>query len=389
MIILDYITLEQAVKIEPERREISLGLPSGVPFGESRFPLTPEGTAQLTDLGLKILIEEGAGAPIHYSDAAYLRAGAKITSRTETLRADIVISAAPLSPYEAKALRRGSLLITLSGSVLENHDYAQALQQGKVNVMATDLINDGKHRLIADILHEIDGCASLAIASALLTDPVYGKGILLGGVTGIVPCEVTIIGSGMGAIAAAHNALGLGATVRMFDNDLYSLRQAGRVLNHKTVSSALHEKVLRSALREADIVVVTPTRRPFTAPLDAIDSMKERALVFDLTDRPGTAFPTLSLINLGRSTSTQIQASASRACYFNVGCRVPRTAAMALTNALTGNIEAVKEAWQSPQLMSSQMRPAMMLFWGKCVSQSLSRELQAPYFDFNILASGN
>ncbi|MBD5362896.1 MAG: hypothetical protein HDR81_08830, partial [Bacteroides sp.] len=105
--------------------------------------------------------------------------------------------------------------------------------------------------------------------------------------------------------------------------------------------------------------------------------------------RPGTAFPTLSLINLGRSTSTQIQASASRACYFNVGCRVPRTAAMALTNALTGNIEAVKEAWQSPQLMSSQMRPAMMLFWGKCVSQSLSRELQAPYFDFNILASGN
>lgn len=389
MIILDYITLEQAVKIEPDRREISVGLPSGMPFNESRFPLTPEGTAQLVDMGLKIIIEEGAGKPIHYSDAAYARAGAQIASRDETLRADIIISPAPLSRIEAASIRRGSLLITLSASLLENPDYARTLQQAKVNVMAADLISDGEHRLVADILHEIDGCASLAIASAMLTDPVYGKGILLGGVTGIVPCEVTIIGSGMGAIAAAHNALGLGASVRMFDNDLYSLRKAERVLNHKAVSSALHDKVLRSALREADIVVVSPTRRPFSASLDAIDAMKERALVFDLTDRPGTAFPTLSLINLGHTSASQIQASASRACYFNVGCRVPRTAAMALTNALTGNIEAVKEAWHSPQLMSPQMRPAMMLFWGKCVSQTLSRELQAPYFDFNILASGN
>ncbi len=263
MIILDYITLEKAVRVEPDRREISLGLPSGMPFGESRFPLTPEGTAQLSDMGLKIIIEEGAGAPIHYSDAAYLRAGAKIAPRAETLHADIIISPAPLTRIEAVSIRRGSLLVTLSASVLENQDYARALQQARVNVLAADLISDGEHRLVSDILHEIDGCASLAIASAMLTAPVYGKGILLGGVTGIVPCEVTIIGSGMGAIAAAHNALGLGATVRMFDNDLYSLRKAGRVLNHKAVSSALHDKVLRSALRQADIVVVTPTRRPF------------------------------------------------------------------------------------------------------------------------------
>ena len=193
----------------------------------------------------------------------------------------------------------------------------------------------------------------------------------------------------MGAFAADHNAIGMGSTVRMFDNDLYSLRQAGRVLGHKPVCSALHTKVLRSALREADIVVVTPTARPFAAPLDCIEAMKERALVFDLTARPGQAFPTLTLIDLSRSASTQVQAAASRACYFNVGCRVPRTAAMALTNALTGNFEAVKEAWEHPAYMARSMRPAIMLYWGKCVSQPLSRTLNTPYFDFNILASGN
>lgn len=389
MIVFDYVTLEQAVKIEPELHEITLGFPSGLASGESRFPLTPEGAAQLTEQGIKIRIEKGSGAAIHYSDAAYLRTGAELTSRAETLHSDIIISLAPLTPAEAATIRRGTLLITLSSSIAGNPQTARALMRARVNVLAADLITDGEHRLVADILHEIDGCASLAIASAMLTDPVYGKGILLGGVTGIVPCEVTIIGSGMGAIAAAHNAIGLGATVSMFDNDLYSLRKAGRVLDHKPVASALHSRVLRSALHSADIVVVTPTSQPFTALLDVIDIMKERALVFDLTAHPGTAFPSLSLIDLGHTSSTQLQASASRACYFNVGCRVPRTAAMALTNAITGNVAAIKEAWTNPAYMSRQMRPAMMLFWGKCVSQQLSRELQTPYFDFNILASGN
>lgn len=389
MIAFEYLTLEKAVMTEADRREITLGLPSGLACGESRFPLTPEGTAQLVEQGINIHIEQGAGAPIHYSDAAYMRAGAQLVGRAETLRADIIVTMAPLTPAEAAGIRRGALLITLSSVILSSPEFARSLMRSRVNVLAADLISDGEHRLVADILHEIDGCASIAIASAMLTDPVFGKGILLGGVTGIVPCEATIIGSGMGAIAAAHNAIGLGATVRMFDNDLYSLRQAGRVLNHKPVASALHAKVLRSALRDADIVVVTPTSQPFSAPLDCVDAMKERALVFDLTSRPGSAFPTLSLIDLSRSVSSQVQASASRACYFNMGCRVPRTAAMALTNALTGNIESVKEAWATPAYMPRAMRPAMMLYWGKCVSQPLSRLLQTPFFDFNILASGN
>ncbi len=389
MIVFDYITLEQAVKIGSDRRDVTVGLTSGIPYGESRFPLTPEGAGQLVSQGATIRIERGAGAPIHYSDGAYMRAGADLVSRAETLRSDIIVTTAPLTPAEAASIRRGALLITLSPVILSNPEFARALMRARVNVLAADLVSDGEHRIVADILHEIDGCASIAIASAMLTDLVHGKGILLGGVTGIVPCEVTIIGSGMGAIAAAHNAIGLGATVRMFDNDLYSLRRAGRVLNHKPIASALHPKVLRSALEDADIVVVTPTAKPFVAPLECVDTMKTRVLVFDLTGRPGNAFPTLSLIDLSQSVSTQIQASDSRACYYNVGCRVPRTAAMALTNALTGNFTAVKEAWATPASMATALRPAMMLFWGKCVSQSLSRILQTPYIDFNILSSGN
>lgn len=385
----DCITLEKALRLDSAAREVTLGLPSGVPFGDGRFPLTPEGAARLTDMGVRVSIERNAGLPIHYDDQAYMRAGASIVSRPEVLRADIIVSPAPLTPREAASLRRGSLLITLSRALMASQALPAALLRAGVNVMAADLISDGSHRLVADILHEIDGCASIALASAMMTDPIYGKGILLGGVTGIVPCEVTIIGSGMGAIAAAHNAIGLGATVRMFDNDLYSLRKASRVLDFKPIASSIHPKVLLSALRSADVIIVTPTKTPFgLAPTD-VDILKQRVPVFDLTDRPGYAFPGLAPVDLSTAAASSLTASDRRICYYNVGCRVPRTAAMALTNALTGNFETLREAHSSPASMPPSLRGAMMLYWGKCVNPALARFIEAPCFDINILNSGN
>lgn len=369
-------------------RAITLGLPSGLSADERRFPLTPEGAATLVEQGVDIRLEEGAGTPIHYADTAYIRAGARVSPRAETLRCDIVVTPAPLLPADVALMRRGTLLVTLSRALLANPRSAMALMARGVNVIAADLIASEGHRPVADILHEIDGCASMALASAMLTDPVHGKGILLGGITGIVPCEVTIIGSGMGAIAAAHNALGLGAMVRMFDDDLYSLRQAGRVLEHKVIASSLHSKVLSSALRSADVIVITPTARPVQAS-QMVDLLKHRALIFDLTETPGTTFPQIPLIDLSLHTDSGLFATDSRTQYHNVSCRVPRTAAMALSNALTANFHLLMAAVDAPAQMPTPLRSGLMLFWGKCLNMRLAQELQVPLFDIDLLNPGN
>lgn len=384
----EHITLEAPRADEPMRRRITLGLPSGLKFGERRFPVTPEGAGQLIDRNVVIKMERGGGNPIHYSDAAYRSAGVELCERPESLRANVVISPAPLSSAEAATLRRGTLLITLLRALTSNPPYAKALLRAGVNVIAADLINDGGHRLVADILHEIDGCASIAIASALLTDPIHGKGILPGGVTGIVPCEVTVLGSGMGAIAAAHNAMGLGATVRMFDGDLYSLRSASRVLDHRAICSAPHPNVMRSALRSADIVVITPMRAPLT--FDSADCalLKRRALLFDLTSEPGTVFPSVPVIDLAAPSIESMEAEDATVCYTNVGCRVPRTAAMAMSNALVANIDAVIAAGGSLAEIPAAMRPAMVMFWGKCVNPSCAEILGLRSLDINLL-TGN
>lgn len=381
----DVLTLEEPAKYSNAPRRVSLGFPSGLPFGERRFPITPEGAEQLVDRGYRLVVEAGAGEPIHYDDSAYARAGVEIADRTETLRADIIVSLAPLAPGEAAGMRRGTLLLTLLHSVIDNANYARALQQAGVNAVAADIIATEGHRPVADILHEIDGCASLAVANALLTDPVAGKGILLGGVTGIVPCETTVIGSGMGAIAAAHNALGAGGIVRMFDDDLYSLRKAGRVLNHRPIGSAIHPRVLRSALRSADVVVVTPTKYPVRIDSETVSEMKKRVLIFDLTNTPGAMFPSVDLVDLAREGGRPLTAPAGRTVFCNVGCRVPRTAAMALSNVLTAHIDTLAEAMDSIARMSAGMRGAMLLCWGKVVNPLLADVLDTRSLDINLL----
>ena len=375
-------TMEQPLSATAPGGRFTLGLPSGLGCGERRFPLTPEGAALLAEKGVDVKVEEGAGGAIHYTDAAYARAGAKIVTRAETLRADVVISLAALSPAEVSGMRRGSVLLTLGQSVMDNAGSAAALLRRGVLTVAVERIEDrGSNRPIADILHEIDGCASMAIASALLTDPVHGKGILLGGVTGIVPCEVTVLGSGMGAIAAAHNALGLGATVRMFDNDLYSLRQAARVLRHEVIGSALHSHVLESSLRTADV-----------ASSDLVSVMKRRVLVFDLNPCPGRVFPSLSTFNLGEIAEREQEATTDRACYVNVGCQVPRTAAMALSNAIVGfagelmSMTSAHKA-ESVFLTAPGMRPAVLAMFGKVVDRELARILGVSCMDINLFTS--
>lgn len=380
--------LEQALLDDSRERRITIGLPSGAPSGERRFPVTPEAAARLIEQRALLKMERGAGEPIHYSDAAYERAGVSICTRAEALRADVVISPAPLLPAEAASMRRGTLLLTLLHAVTGNPPYAKALLRAGVNVVATDLICHEGHRLVADILHEIDGCASISIASALLTDPIHGKGILLGGVTGIVPCEVAVIGSGMGAIAAAHNALGLGATVRMFDNDLYSLRSASRVLDHRVIASALHPRVLHSALRTADIVVVTPMRRGPVIDAATIAEMKRRVLIFDLTCQPGATFPSVAVKDLAAPDVSTLAATDVRVCYSNVGCRVPRTAAMALSNALVANLPAIADTLGTIADIPAAMRPAMLLYWGKCVNPACAEAVGARALDINLL-TGN
>lgn len=384
--------LEQLQPVDTGSRSLTIGLPAAGPDDpDSRFPLTPEGAAMLTERGYRIKIESGAATPLHFTDAAYTRAGAEVTDRTETLGADIVIHMSPLGPADIMKMRRGTMLLTLLRPETQTREAIRALLDRHIIAVALDLVEDTEGNTpFADILSEIDGRTAVTAAASLLAAPYGGKGILLGGVSGIVPCEVTILGSGIAARAAARSAFGLGAMVRMFDNDVYSLRRAARDLGQWVIGSALHPHVVENALASADVVVNTlscnssSSSSEFRIDADMASRLKREAIVFDLAPEPGGMFPSLRAIPFASATVSGNDPW--RVCLTNVGSATPRTAAMALTNTfvtLLHDLRACEGVRNALRLLPG-FQKAAYTFLGKAVNRRIARIADVRPMDINM-----
>lgn len=364
---------EQPETIVSDRRKFSIGLPESASGGENRFPLTPESVRTLVDRGFAVRMERGAARSIHYSDSRYERCGAEIVERPEALGCDIVIHLAPLPPHDVGLLRRGAMLLTLARGKRYTPAVVKPLLERSIITVALDYVTDKRgNRPFADIMAEVEGRAAVAVASAMLADAENGKGILLGGVSGIVPCEVTVFGSGLSALSAARSAIGLGAQVKMFDDDVYSLREALRQLGSAAVGSALRSHVVEGALRSADVVIYTEMERAYPIGADLVDTMKHGVLAFDLTGEPGGAFPSLPSVDLGVGAARQQN---RRCCYVNVGCTVPRTSAMALSDTLMNMLGEIltNDGVTNALKLSPGLQAGVLTFLGKPVNADFAR----------------
>ncbi len=382
--------LEQPVKAATSNRRVSIGLPASASACERRFPLTPECVSVLTERGFTVFLESNAAEVIHFGDDSYRRAGAKITARREALGCDIVIHLPAMSSSDARMLKKGGMLLSLLHVDHQNADALRVLLDRHVIAIALDLITDENgNRPFADILSEIDGRAAMAIASSLLADPVHGKGILLGGVAGIVPCEVTIVGSDITAQAAALSAIGLGATVRIFDNDIYRLR---KTLQHigagSVIGSALHPRVFANALRTADIVIATPTCQPLEIDLAVVSEMKRGVIAFDLSGRvKQRVFPSLHCVDLAVAQADDSPVTAQvRTCYVNAGSAVPRTAAMALSTTMLTLFDEISvcDGLTNALKFNAGLSRATYTFLGKAVNADIAQILGQRPLDISL-----
>lgn len=382
------IPLEQVLRADTVARQISVGIPAVRSISDHRFPFTPEGAGMLVDKGFCVRMETGAAAHIHYGDDAYARHGVEICTRSETLGADIVVCLGQLDTFDARMVKRGALLLTMVRSAVKDREALAILLRRHVIALGLENLTDaGGNRPFADIIHEIDGRAAMAVASSLLADAVHGKGILLGGVAGVVPCEVTITGSDVAACAAARTALGLGAIVRMFDNNVYKLREALSVLGSGVIGSTMHRKVFDSALASADIVIVTDTEPAVTLTSDRVNMMKRGVICFDLTSEPGRAFPSMPHVDLDLAAPSDTDPSEPvRLCYVNAANTVPRTMAMALSNTFLALLDdlIVCDGVANALKLNKSLRRAAFLFLGKCVNPAVAHLLGVRCVDINL-----
>lgn len=380
--------LEQPAPTATMRQRLTIGIPANTSAAERRFPLTPEGARAIIDRGYRILIEESAADLVHYNINAYLRQGAELCSRTEAFRCDIVIYLPTPSVQDIAAMRRGAMLLSLlSPETLSAPKVSAMLRAGITTISLSDIKETSGNRPFADILAEIDGRSAMVCATSKLADSFNGKGILLGGVAGIVPCEVTIIGAGIAGLAAARSALGMGATVKIFDDDAYALRNATNILGSGVITSSLHTRVLISALTSADVIVVSNQgRRGFTIGKELTDNLKRGVMIFDISENPGRIFPSLKPINLADRHHFFSLEAGNNVMYVNPGSTVPRTVAMALSNTLITLLDdiLVCDGVTNALRLTPALRHGVATFAGRLTDRRLATLLNIPAVDINI-----
>lgn len=333
-----FVVRELMLKNDNNKVSAVIGVPKENKDIDKRVPLTPESVALLVPLGYRVLVESGAGLPINYSDTYYAESGAEIVDTAkEAFQADIVLKILPPTIVEVEMMKKGSVVF----SFLYLHSLTKPLLdlmlKKRINAAAYELMNDdtGISPFITSV-SEIEGSTSINLAAELLSNTHGGKGILLGGIPGISPTEVVIIGAGVAGTMAARSAMAMGASVKVFDNDINKLRNIRHELGEPLFTSTLQPNVLRNVFRSADVVIGAMQYinkiHFYRISSDLISEMKKGAIIIDLRMAQGGCFETTMEACLPNHPSIFEKHGVLHFCEMSLSSRVARTASIALSN---------------------------------------------------------
>lgn len=370
-----YIPQELLKEIGKIANRLVIGIPRERKDDERRLALTPEAVDMLTDCGHRVLVETGAGLGINYSDNHFSEAGAEIVATpAEVYQADIILKILPPLAAEVALMRPRTLLFSMIQLNLFAFETFELMMAKRINAVAYELLADNLQRCpVLNVISEIEGTASITIASELLSNTQGGKGILLGGIPGVSPTEVVIIGAGNAGTVAARAALALGASVKVFDDDINKLRTIQQVLGQGLFTSNFHPNVLHNAFRSADVVIgamrYINVHRRYVIAEELVRTMKRGALVIDLRMSQGGCFETTCC--LGRADPNVFeQYGVLHYCKPNISNRVARTTSMAFSNIFVGMLLSLGDAGSFPGLIKTDngFRSGVYMYSGKPVN---------------------
>ena len=236
---------EEKLEIARHKSELFIGIPKETSYQERRICLTPDAVQSLTAHGHRILMESSAGESSSYSDKEYSDAGAEITQDTKKVfSCPILLKVEPPTMAEIEMMQSNAIIISAIQLKTRKKEYFEALSQKKITALAFEYIKDedGSYPAVKS-LSEIAGTASILIAAELMINQQFGKGLLFGNITGVPPTEVVIIGAGTVGEFAAKSAIGLGASVKVFDNSITKLRRLQNNLNERIFTSTSNHEL--------------------------------------------------------------------------------------------------------------------------------------------------
>jgi alanine dehydrogenase len=387
----------QAETLEPLKKNNTLliGIPKEVSFQECRIALTPLSVALLVNNGHKVVLESGAGVGANFSDKDYSEQGALISfSKKDVYTADIIVKIAPPTLEEIGLMHQGQTLISALQLGTLKPANLKALLHKKINALCFEQIRDeGNVLSVVRAMSEIVGATSIFIAAEYLSSAFGGKGLMLGGFTGVPPTEIVILGAGTVGEYAARTALSLGAEVKVFDSSIFRLRRLQNNLGSRVFTSVMQPIVLAKAVTTCDVVIgavrAEHGRSPCLIMEETVANMKPFSVVVDVSIDQGGCFETSEVTN--HTAPVFSKYDVIHYCVPNIASRVPRTASYALTNIFAPMLVDIGEmgglmnlVWKKPGI-----RKALYAYQGHLTNKDLANIYNLPYKDLELLVVSN
>jgi alanine dehydrogenase len=362
---------------------MKIGVPKEIKNHEYRVGLTPAGVESMIAAGHQVLVESNAGSRIGFSDEAYIESGASIvTGAADVYQCEMVIKVKEPQPSEYAMLQKGQVLFTYL-HLAPDSQQTQALLERKVIGIAYETVTDSNGRLpLLTPMSEVAGRLSIQAGAYALQMANGGNGTLLGGVPGVVPANVTIIGGGVVGTEAAKVAVGMGANVTVLDNNIDRLRYLDDVMGsllstRYSDASAVAELTAQSEL-VIGAVLIPGKQAPKLITRQHLQAMKKGSVFVDVAiDQGGCSETSRSTTH---SHPTYIEEGVVHYCVANMPGAVAKTSTLALTNAtLPYALQLANKGWQRALIESPGLSNGLNVFLGKITNQAVAEDLGYEY----------
>ena len=382
---------EEMLEVAKTNQQLFIGLPAECTLQENRVALVPEAVARLVHNGHEVVVETNAGNGAHYEDKDFSEAGARIVySSEEVYKAEIIIKVDPPTLEEINWMKPGQCLISALQLSVQPENYLKQLLKKKVTAIAVDFIRDrdGGYPFVRS-MSEIAGNTVILIAAEYLSNVNKGKGLMMGGVLGVPPTEVVILGAGTVGEYATRAALGLGSSVKVFDNSLQRLSRLQNNIGSRIYTSTVHPDVLANALRTADVVIGAIRSKKGRAPIlvseEMVSDMKFGSVIIDVCIDQGGCIETSEVTD--HAHPTFIKYGVVHYCVPNIASRVAQTASMALSNIFSPMMLQMADSGGINNMMrfDEGFRNGIYTYNGAVTNEYLAKTFDLPFRDLNLI----
>ena len=388
---ITYETQEEVLDIKFRSKPLMIGIPKEIAFQENRIGLIPEAVSVLVANGHEVLMEHNAGEGSRYSDIDYSEAGAKIVfDKAEVYKCPILVKTAPPVEADLPFLQMNQTIISPLHLTALEKGLMEKLMAKKITALAIENIKDENQNYpILRSMGEITGSAVMLIAGQYLSNFNQGKGVLLGGISGVPPTKVVIIGADIIGEFATRNALALGASVKVFDNNVSRLQRLQNNLGQRVWTSVLEPKILAKQLKTCEVAIGALrndfSRAPIVVTEDMVAAMRPGSIIIDVAIDRGGCFETSELTN--HENPIRIKHGVIHYGVPNIPSGFARTASQAISNVLMPLLVQIGDLGGLSEIIWHQihLREGIYLYKGALTDFYISEKFNLKYTDLNLL----